>query len=62
MIGNLKDLGAQVIDLREHFTEDAGRYDLSDMRIDVTTHEAIADVLLPRVGAACFPPRPDAEK
>lgn len=62
VIGNLKDLGAEVIDLREHFTGDVGRYYLSDMHIDVMAHEAIADVLLPRVGAACFPHRPDAEK
>jgi lysophospholipase L1-like esterase len=62
VIGNLKSLGAEVIDLRETFTGDIGRYYLPDMHIDVTAHEAIADVLLPRVEAACFHARPDTEK
>ncbi len=53
LIGYLKDLGAEVIDLREQFTGDVGQYYLSDLHINVKAHEKIAEVLCPLVEAAC---------
>lgn len=54
LIGVLRERGAEVVDLREHFPGDIDDYYWGDLHINVKGHQLIADLLLPRIEAACL--------
>lgn len=53
LIGALRGHGVEVLDLRDHFTGGLAQYYWSDLHINVHGHQKIADLLAPRVAAAC---------
>jgi lysophospholipase L1-like esterase len=54
LIEVLRQRGVEVIDLRDHFTGDIGRYYWSDLHINLEGQKVIAELLLPRIEAACL--------
>jgi lysophospholipase L1-like esterase len=52
-IAGLRALGIDVIDLRDHFKDLIDTYYWSDLHINVKGHALIADLLLPKIEAAC---------
>ena len=54
LIGVLRERGVDVTDLRQAFTGDIGEYYWSDLHINLKAHRRIAELLLPKIEAACM--------
>ncbi len=57
LIGVLQARGGEVVDLRERFPADIDEFYWNDLHINVKGHQLVADLLLPRIEAACFDAR-----
>ena len=54
LIGVLRERGVEVIDLRPELSGDRTRWYWADLHINVRAHQRIAELLLPRIEAACL--------
>jgi len=54
LIGTLRDRSIEVIDLREHFVPDVRAFYWSDLHINHEGHRRLAELLRPRIEAACL--------